>query len=135
MERIAEGLSERSERRFVGEEALQRVPVDGCIDEQLIMEEGARLVARLQERLPALLRDLPAEDRLLLKLHFRDGLTIAAISHVLRLPQKQLYSRRDRSLKKLRQSLLTDEPGSKGVSELLGSPWWGLFNDREIVWE
>ncbi|HEV7506596.1 MAG TPA: sigma-70 family RNA polymerase sigma factor [Thermoanaerobaculia bacterium] len=135
LERIAGSLSERSERRFVGEEALLRIAVDGNVDDQLILGEGAQRVARLQERLPTVLRDLPAEDRLLLKLHFRDGLTIATISHLLRLPQKQLYSRRDRCLKKLRQSLQPDALGSKGVSEILDCSWWERVSYCEMVWE
>lgn len=135
LERIAEALPERSERRIVGEEALFLLAVDGKVDDRLILEEGAQGIARLHESLPIALKDLPAEDRLLLKLHFLDGLTIAAISNVLRVPQKQLYSRRDRCLKKLRQSLQKDAPDTKAMSETLDSSWWELVNSREIVWE
>jgi DNA-directed RNA polymerase specialized sigma24 family protein len=55
--------------------------------------------------LAPLLQLLPAQDRLLLKLHYWDGLSIAAISAVLGRPQRELYSVRDKCLKKLRRNL------------------------------
>jgi len=135
LERIADSLPERSDRRTVGEEELLRIGVDGKVEERVEGRESARLAARFRQRLLALLRALPAEDRLLLKLHFRDGLTLAAISPVLGLPQKQLYSRRDGCLKKLRRALLADKLDSARMNELLDSPSWGLFAHRETVWE
>ncbi|HTG34594.1 MAG TPA: sigma-70 family RNA polymerase sigma factor [Thermoanaerobaculia bacterium] len=135
LERLAGRLPERIERRIVGEEELSRIAVDGNVEERVREGEGARLAARVHERLLALLRALPAEDRLLLKLHFQDSLTIAAMSSVLRLPQKQLYYRRDRCLKKLRRALLEDKRTSEEANELLASSWCGLLTDRETVWE
>ncbi len=135
LERIADSLPERSERRIVGEEELLWIGVDGNVEERVEVREGARIAARFRKRLLVLLRALPAEDRLLLKLHFRDGLTIAAISPVLGLPQKRLYFRRDRCLKKLRRALLAEKLGSERMNELLDSPWRGLFTCGETVWE
>jgi RNA polymerase sigma factor (sigma-70 family) len=135
LERIADSLPERRERRIVGEEQLLKVGVDGKVEDRIEGRESARLAARFRRRLLALLRALPAEDRLLLKLHFRDGLTIAAISPVLGLPQKQLYSRRDGCLKRLRRALVADELDSARMNELLDSLARGLFAYRETVWE
>jgi len=135
LERIADSLPERRERRTVGEEQLLKVGVDGRVEERVEGRESARLASRFRERLLTLLRALPDEDRLLLKLHFRDGLTIAAISPVLGLPQKQLYSRRDGCLKRLRRALLADELDSARMNELLDSLARGLFACRETVWE
>ncbi|HKH47557.1 MAG TPA: sigma-70 family RNA polymerase sigma factor [Thermoanaerobaculia bacterium] len=134
LERIADTLPERRERRIVGEEELLRIAVDGNVEERVREGEGARRAVCFRERLFALLRTLPDEDRLLLKLHFQDDLTIAAISHALKLPQKQLYSRRDRCLKELRQALLEDKPGAEWVNELLDSSLSSLFI-CEIMWE
>ncbi len=115
LERIADGLPQRSERRMIGEEELLRVAVDGNVEERVEREEGARLAARCRKRLLSLLQALSAEDRLLLKLHFQEGFSIAAISTTLGIPQKQLYSQRDRCLKKLRRALLADDLGSEEV--------------------
>jgi RNA polymerase sigma factor (sigma-70 family) len=115
LERIAVSLPERSERRMVGEEELLRQAVDGKVEERVERGEGARLAARLRKRLLSLLRTLSAEDRLLLKLHFQEGFSIATISPLLGIPQKQLYSQRDRCLRKLRQALLADGFGSEEV--------------------
>jgi RNA polymerase sigma factor (sigma-70 family) len=119
LERIADSLPGRSERRIVGEEELLRVAVDGKVEERVLRGEGAPLVARFRGKLLSLLRALPAEDRLLLKLHFRDGLTIAAIAPVLRLPQKKLYSQRDRCLKELRRAFLAEGLDFEEVSKFL----------------
>jgi RNA polymerase sigma factor (sigma-70 family) len=133
--RIADSLPERSERRMVGEEELLRIAVNGSVEERIKECERAPLVARLHEKLLALMRALPAEDRLVLKLHFQDDFTIAAISLLLRIPQKQLYSRRDKCLKKLCRAFGEDGLGYEEVGELLDSPWMDLCPDREPVWE
>jgi len=135
LERIAGSLPERSGRIMVGEEALLRIAVDGSVEERIEEYERAPLVARLHEKLLALLRALPAEDRLVLKLHFQDDFTIAALSLLLRIPQKQLYSRRDNCLKKLRRALVDGGLDRERLQELLDSPWWDLCADRETVWE
>jgi RNA polymerase sigma factor (sigma-70 family) len=135
LERIASGLPKRNERRIVGEEELLGIAVDDKVEERVQASEAAQLVAPIRARLCLLLRALPAEDRLLLKLHYRDGLTIASISRLLKLPQKQVYSRRDRCLKQLRRALLTDKQAPHGVKEILGSSCLEFFTDRELAWE
>jgi DNA-directed RNA polymerase specialized sigma24 family protein len=135
LERIAGSLTEKSGRIMVGEEALLRIAVDGSVEERIKNRERAPLAARVHGKLLALLRALPAEDRLVLKLHFQDDFTIAALSLLLRIPQKRLYSRRDKCLKKLRRAFLENGLGLEEVRELLDSPWWDLCPDRETVWE
>ena len=105
LERIASRLPRRSNRRQVGEEELMRIPVDGGAEDRLEENERIATAARLQELLPPLLDTLPAENRLLLELHYRDGLSMAVIAPVLGRPQRELYSLRDRCLKKLRRAL------------------------------
>src|SRR6185295_10869950 len=90
--RLAAVLPRRQERRWLGEEELLQIPVDGQV--------GIRIE---EKELAPLLRSLPAEDRLLLKMHFVDGLSIAAIAPILGRPQRKLYSVQERCLKKLRR--------------------------------
>lgn len=120
LERMASALPRRHERRRVGEEELSKIPIDGQVESRLEEEERARAANRLQELLVPLLQSLPAEDRLLLKLHFFDGLSMAAISRLLRRPQRELYSARDRCLKKIRRALTEAGMGVDQSREIFG---------------
>jgi RNA polymerase sigma factor (sigma-70 family) len=51
------------------------------------------------------LQRLPAEDRLMLRMHFWEGLSVAQIARALGVPQKPLYRRIDRALTQLRSYL------------------------------
>jgi RNA polymerase sigma factor (sigma-70 family) len=105
LEALALKLPPRSGRRQVDDGELVWLPVDGQVEARLVDGERARAAARVRDVLPALFRELPAEDRLLLQLHYRNDLSMAAISPLLGIPQRELYSRRDRCLKKLRRAL------------------------------
>jgi len=105
LEEIAARLPRRVGRRRVGEEELCRVAVDGQAEARLEAQELAGPAARVREVLCDLLRELAAEDRLLLRLHFRDGLSLAAVAPLFGAPQRLLYRRRDRCLRQLRRGL------------------------------
>jgi RNA polymerase sigma factor (sigma-70 family) len=105
LERMAAELPRRPERRWVGEEDLLRIPVDGQVEGRIEDSERARIEEQLRTLLLPLLDALSAEDRLLLKLHYWDGLSMAAIAPLLDRPQRELYSARDKCLKKLRRHL------------------------------
>jgi len=55
--------------------------------------------------LSAALGKLPAEDRLILRLRYWDGASVADIARHLSVPQKPLYRRIDRALSALRTHL------------------------------
>jgi RNA polymerase sigma factor (sigma-70 family) len=133
IERLAARLPQKTERRWVGEEELQKVAIDGRVEERVEDGERARLAARLRAELVPRLRALPAEERLLLKLCFRDGFTIAAIAPILGRPQKELYTMRDRCLKRLRQALESLGLCPEQVLGLIGSPLQELFPGE--VWD
>lgn len=113
--RLVAALPRRPERRRVSDEELLKTPIDGHVEIRIEEKERARTANRLRELLVPLLRSLPAEDRLLLKLHFFDGLSMAALAPILRRPQRELYTVRDRCLKKLRRSL---EGAGLGVDQI-----------------
>lgn len=133
-EEIASRLPRRVERRRVGEEGLHQVAVDGRVEARVEQEELARTVAQLRDILLPLLRDLPAENRFLLKLHYREGFSIAVISRLLGKPQKDLYRFRDRCLKRLRRGLEEAGLHAGDVGALMGS-MWDLSLDEERAWE
>jgi len=105
LERIAVALPRRTGRRQVGEEVLRDVAVDGRVEARIEAKERLQAARKVRATLLPALRSLPAEERLLLKLHCEDGLSMAAISPILGRPQRELYSVRDRCLKKLRRAL------------------------------
>lgn len=67
---------------------------------------------------------LSARDRLVLRLHFESGLTLAEISRSLRVEQKPLYRRRDEILTGLRHDLEARGIAGEDARELLASLDW-----------
>lgn len=120
VEQLAAAFPRRLERRRVDDEELLLIPVDGQVESRVEEMERACTADRLRELLVPLLRSLPAEDRLLLRLHFFEGLSMAAISPILHRPPRELYSVRDRCLQKIRRSL--DEAGLEQdqIREVIG---------------
>ena len=120
LERLATSLTPRMERRRVGEEELLRIPVDGQVEHRIEEAERSRTEEELRAVMAPLLKSLPAEDRLLLKLHYWDGLSMAAISPLLGRPQRELYSIRDKCLKKIRRTLEEAGVSLERIRALLG---------------
>lgn len=134
LERLASRLPQKTERRWVGEEEIQRIVVDGRVEERIEERERVRFAAKLRAELIPRLQGLASEDRLLLRLHFRDGLTVAAISPILKRPQKELYSRRERCLKQLRKALEAAGLGRSAMGEALCSSW-DQSESPDDIWE
>lgn len=124
LERVAAALPQRIERRWVSEEELRDIPVDGRVEARVEDRERSQTATRLQEALLPLLRALPAEEHLLFKLHYGDGLSMAAISPLLGRRQRELYSIRDRCLKSFRQALEDAGLSSDCVSTVTGGSIW-----------
>lgn len=116
----------RQERRRVGEAELLHFPVDGRVEARVEEQERAGIAHRLRALLVPLLRSLPAEERLILKLYFFDGLSMSAIEPILGRPQRELFSARDRCLKKIRRSLEEGGLSSHQVCQLIGDARWEL---------
>jgi RNA polymerase sigma factor (sigma-70 family) len=131
LERIALRLPQRVERRQIGGEELRQIPIDGRIGAGIEDAELLRTAVHLRETLFPLLRELPGEVRMLLKLNYQDGLSIAEISSLLQRRQRELYSLRSRYLKKLRRTLEEAGLNVDQVRPLIGNPLW----DLEVRWE
>ncbi|MES1245749.1 MAG: sigma-70 family RNA polymerase sigma factor [Acidobacteriota bacterium] len=133
LERLAARLPPKPECRVVSDEELEKIAIDGRVEERVEDAERARLAARLRSDLVPLLRTLPAEERLLLRLSIRDGLTVAAIAPSLGRPQKELYVQRDRCLRKLRQTLEALGHRPAEIRDLIGAHLGEQLSDE--VWE
>jgi RNA polymerase sigma factor (sigma-70 family) len=120
VEQLAAGFPKREEWRQVSDSELIHIAIDGQVESRIEETERARIAERLRDLLVPILQSLPADDRLILKLHFVDGFSMAAIARILDRPQKGLYPVRDRCLKKIRRSLHEGGLGSKQVREIFG---------------
>lgn len=118
--RLASVVPRRQDRCPVSDEELLHIPVDGQVEIRIEAAERARTASRVRELLVPLLQSLPAEDCLILRLSFFEGLSMAAISRALHRPQRELYTARERCLKKIRRSLEEAGVGAEQIREVIG---------------
>lgn len=116
---LATKLPVRAKRRFEGEDKLENVPDQRQADERLVREERTEKMTRAKDSLDQALGGLSPEDRLIIKLRFEEGLTVARISKQLGIPQRALYSRIEKILKTLRKTLEADGVDPE-VTRILG---------------
>lgn len=131
--RLASAVPRRQERWQVSEEELLNIAIDGQVEIRIEEADRACTANRVRELLVPLLRALPAEDRLILRLSFFEGLSMAAISRALHRPQRELYSSRDRCLKKIRRSLEEAGMGTEQIREVLGRFQGSLGLEAQLV--
>jgi RNA polymerase sigma factor (sigma-70 family) len=104
--------------RLVGLEAApEHVPAPAPSPEEALCATEAR--DELDGQLERALAALAAQDRLLVKLRYGQGLSVARIARTLGLRQRELYSRVGRALARLRQSLQAEGVTWRGVREQL----------------
>ncbi len=117
---IAGRLPPRQPRRFVGEEALDRAAVRDGVESRV--HEAERLVAagRVVEALNELLRGLSDRERLIFRLHFREGWTVQKIACRLKEPARPLYDLFKRIERGLRRGLEAQGVGWELVKSVLG---------------
>ena len=123
---LAAQLPPRSPRREVGDEVLeQRAAEAPEADAARRVEDDERSATadRVEGVLNLALESLSTRDLLVLKMHFRDGCTIAAIAAALHEKQRQLYTLKENCLRQLRAVLDGEGLTWDEVREILG--WQG----------
>ncbi len=108
LRQIAADLPRRTPRYFVGEEVLVQQPSaapEADASRRVAVAERSTAAARVEAALNQALETISAQDLLILKMHFRDGCTVAAIAAALGLEQRPLYSRKDKCLARLKAAL------------------------------
>lgn len=102
-------------------EPAEGVPAVAGADDALLQSERATDQAAANRVLTAALEALATEDRLVVRMHFWEGLSIADIARALGLPQKPLYRRMERALATIRarlvQSGATDSEAREALNE------------------
>jgi RNA polymerase sigma factor (sigma-70 family) len=93
-------------------------------DARAIAAEARRLSERTSAVVVAALNAMTLEDRMIVRFHFGSGLTLAAISRMLWLPQRPLYRRLESIVARLREALRDVGIDAGAVDELIGSPFF-----------
>ena len=92
-------------------------------DSVVEIEEAHAESAAAKHALESVMGALPNEDRLIVRLHYMESMSVADIARALALPQKPLYRRLERSLSTLRSGLERAGVSRDHVRELAsGSP-------------
>ena len=96
----------RHKRRFVDDEAMDTLAATaGAADAGVVASEARHAASRAATQLAEAIDGLPSQDRLVLKMRFESGYTVADIAKVLQLDAKPLYRRIERMLSTLRDTL------------------------------
>jgi RNA polymerase sigma factor for flagellar operon FliA len=119
LEALAERLPRRPVRR---QETFEEDRYHAETSATALLEDRDRRRAWAQagDALQRAFAELSAEDRRILELYFARGLTMATIARQLRLNQRSLYTRRDRCLGRLRQTLEGEVLVWREVRPLIG---------------
>jgi len=99
--------------------------------DELAREERQALAERTFAVIRRVLARLPARERVILRLHFGDGMQFSDISKSLGVPQMGLYRMKDKTLKKLRVELEAEGIARGDVQELLDNLDWDAAFVRE----
>lgn len=103
-----------------GEAPLAGVSDDSSAEESVATGEAEHARTTVFAALNRVLVGLPDEDRLILRLQYWKGLSVADVARALELPQKPLYRRIEGILKQLRRGLLAEGVQPEQMREFLG---------------
>ena len=119
-------------RQFVGEvEALDFTGPGPAADANVVQAEQDFLAKRVRTALDKVRQTLPAEERVILRMQFKDGMSVADIARTLGLDQKRLYRTLERVMTTLRDGLLGEGIKPADVRELIESGALGDIDDDE----
>lgn len=104
----------------VGADLLEETPAPAAADDLAVRRETAAQRERLDRALAHAMEQLPAEDRVILRMRYWEGLSVADVARGLDLPQKPLYRRIDRALAQLRAELTAAGISREEVGSLIG---------------
>jgi RNA polymerase sigma factor for flagellar operon FliA len=91
--------------------ALPQAEAPQRADDRVIESESATFRANLWDALARVMDRLDPEDRMVARMHFGEGRSLAEVARALRLDQKPLYRRVDRLRRRLREDLLAEGVG------------------------
>lgn len=120
LEEIWKRLPPKTPRRMEGEEKLQEMPAPMQRPEDKVLDRELRETRkRVDIALTKVLNNLPAEDRLIVRMGIVEEFKVVDIGRRLCLEQKPLYRRLDKILARLRSDLEREGVRWEQVSDLL----------------
>lgn len=122
LESMVARLRPRTTRRIEADAALSRLEATERGDQAVLERERADSRLRVAAALRKALESLEAEDRLILRMRFTDGLTIRAIAAALDLDQRRMYTRVQRLLVEVRRRVEREGVGCDEVLDVLDEP-------------
>lgn len=126
LRKIELALPRRQPRRLEGDEQLSHVASDERAETRAVDRNRRDLLKKTELALARALAQLPGEDRLILKMRF-GGEKVSRIAKILELPQRPLYSRIEKSLRRLKEGLEESGVTRDEVREIVG---WEHFDIR-----
>ena len=119
-------------RQFVGEVEAMALEAPGpAADANVLQAEQDFLAKRVRAALDKVRQMLPAEERVILRMQFKAGMSVADIARALGLNQARLYRTLERVMTTLREGLLSEGIEPADVRELLESGALGDIDDDE----
>lgn len=112
-------LRPRSTRRFEGEAALDRLAAPDRADRCLKAAARRQIAAKTRHVLRKCLASFETEDRMILRMHFADGLTLRAIADSLKVKRRRIYPRVQRLLSEVKRQLERHDVTYEEVLDLL----------------
>jgi RNA polymerase sigma factor (sigma-70 family) len=109
-------------RSATGDEPLAQLESSERADHEMVIEETAGELATARAALTRALASLPHDDRLILRMHYLESMSVADIARGLALPQKPLYRRLERLLTDMRAQLEFAGVTSEHVRTLTADP-------------
>jgi RNA polymerase sigma factor for flagellar operon FliA len=135
LESMAARFPRRHKRSFVDGEVMETMAASTrSAEDGLEAQEAAAAARRASECLGSAMRQLAAQDRLILKMRFQDNCQVADIARALQLEAMPLYRHLDKLLVTLRRTLegegltsadLTAAWSNHGFDSIEGGESWG----------
>ena len=105
LKRLLADLPPRAARRVDDNANVDDVPASESADAEVLERERRERMLAAKAALGRAIDRLPPEDRLIVRLHFYEGFTIADVARAVGIPQKPLYVRMKRLLEALMKDL------------------------------
>lgn len=106
LEQMAARFPHRARRLFVDDETMQDLAAPGENSEGLALSaEAGHAARRAADVVTGAVRQLPPQDRLIIRMRFEDNVPVVEIARALHLEAKPLYRRIDKLLHTLRTAL------------------------------
>jgi RNA polymerase sigma factor (sigma-70 family) len=102
------------------------LPAQESAETRAMAAETRRISARASDVVRRTLAAMPAEDRVILRLRFGRGMTVADVARMMQTEQRPLYRRIEASLRRLRAALAEAGIDGATAAELIGSPFQSL---------